>query len=177
MEEEEKQEEKQETQETQEEKQEEEKVIEGLPSIEKASPNEAFASLSKEYEYNKELDDIIKLLDELLIKENINTKEMIKLNKQIIKTYYKEPKIKNLKTVINKYFTNDNDNNKKEYQKEYQKNYYINNPEKQKELKEKRRINSKIYYNNNKEVILTKMKIRYNTKKNNNNLNNNENKN
>lgn len=152
-------------------------------------------------EFNKDLKVLIDNLNKLLIDNNISNKNIIKLNKNILMTYYKEDKIRKIKPLLNKYSSIPDDNtnedetdelkrekqreyNKKwredhkdkikEYTtkpenkekiKEYQKKYYEEHPEKLKDLQEKRRINSREYYNKNKVNILQKMKTKYQNNK------------
>lgn len=150
---------------------------------------------------NTLLEDINKLLKDNNVedKQRIKlSKDIIKVYykvnkykdiKNIIKEYIKEDnnineeEIKEKRKEYNKKWREEHKDKIKEYNKknqdkdkikEYQKNYYDKHPDKLEEIKEKRRLNSKEYYNKNKINILKKMKVNYNNKKINNNKENNK---
>ena len=146
----------------------------------------------KTYEYNEKLNKELIELNKILEENNINQTNRIKINKEILKCYYKVDKLKLIRDIIPKYIKDtrtreeikqqqqeiknkwreEHKDKIKEYNmknkdriREYQKNYYLNHPDKYEEMKEKRKINSREYYNKNKINILNKMKMKYNNNK------------
>ena len=146
----------------------------------------------KTYDYNEKLNKELIELNKILEENNINQTNRIKINKEILKCYYKVDKLKLIRDIIPKYIKDtrtreeikqqqqeiknkwreEHKDKIKEYNmknkdriREYQKNYYLNHPDKYEEMKEKRKINSREYYNKNKINILNKMKMKYNNNK------------
>ena len=119
---------------------------EGSPSIEKASPPEAFSS---------ELKEIINKLNTLMINTQENIK--IKLFKEILKTFYNTDKIKTIdKDLLNEYLNDvkpkkpikqhkEETEEQKEKHKEQMRQWRATNKDKIKEWKEANKENLKEY--------------------------------